>query len=72
MSCKMSCQMLYQISCHMFKNDKDTIAILEFKVQKSESELFDYMTKTKTSLTNRIEEINVLNMHLRIKVTLAN
>ena len=46
---------------------KDTIAILESKVEKAEGELYDHFEQTKAWMSNKMEEIKVMKGALKSK-----
>ena len=46
---------------------KDTVAILETKVEKAEGEVYDNLESNKTSISNKMEEIKVLKCALKNK-----
>ena len=48
-------------------SNKDTIAILESKVEKAEGELYDNFEKTKTLMSIKMEEIKVMKGALKNK-----
>ena len=49
------------------ESDRDTISILESKVEKAERELYDYIASNKISINNKLEEIKVLKGALKNK-----
>ena len=49
------------------ESGKDTIAILENKVEKAECELYDNFEQTKTLMSNKMEEIKVMKGALKNK-----
>ena len=49
------------------ESDRDTIAILETKVQKAEADLYDSIEKQRNGINNKMEEIKVMKGALKNK-----
>ena len=50
------------------ESDRDTIAILETKVQKAEADLYYSIEKQRNGINNKMEEIKVMKGGLKIKM----